>query len=49
VLTTLPQLLTVFQDYETLLLGFAIMLVMVFLRRGIVPSLAALIPRRARA
>jgi branched-chain amino acid transport system permease protein len=49
VLVTLPQLLTVFREYETLLLGFAIVLVMVFLRRGIVPSLAALIPRRARA
>ena len=49
VLTTLPQLLTVFREYETLLLGFAIVLVMVFLRRGIVPSLAALLPRRARA
>ncbi len=39
-LTVLPQLLTVFQDYEHLLLGLLMMVFMIFLRAGIVPSLA---------
>ena len=39
VLVTLPQLLTVFQEYEHLLLGLLIMIFMIFLRDGIVPSL----------
>ena len=39
VLVTLPQLLTVFQEYEHLLLGLLIMVFMIFLREGIVPSL----------
>lgn len=39
-LVTLPQLLTVFQEYENLLLGLLIMLFMICLRDGIVPSLA---------
>jgi branched-chain amino acid transport system permease protein len=47
VLITLPQVLTVFQEYEHLLLGLLIMLSMIFLRQGIVPSLAALRPVRA--
>lgn len=46
VLVLLPQLLTVFQDYEQLVLGLVMMLVMIFLRAGIVPSLAGLAPRR---
>lgn len=49
VLVTLPQVLTVFRDYEHLLLGLAIMLAMIFLRDGIVPSLASLARRRAAA
>jgi branched-chain amino acid transport system permease protein len=40
VLVVLPQALTVFQDYEQALLGLIIMVFMIFLRRGIVPSLA---------
>jgi branched-chain amino acid transport system permease protein len=40
VLVVLPQVLTVFQDYEQALLGLLIMVFMIFLRRGIVPSLA---------
>ena len=43
VLVLLPQVLTVFQDYEQALLGLIIMVVMIFLRRGIVPSLATAI------
>jgi branched-chain amino acid transport system permease protein len=40
VLVVLPQALTVFHDYEQALLGLIIMVFMIFLRRGIVPSLA---------
>jgi branched-chain amino acid transport system permease protein len=49
VLVTLPQVLTVFHQYEHLMLGLLIMLAMIFLRQGIVPSLAAMLPRRRRA
>lgn len=42
VLTALPQLLTVFKDYELLMFGGLLMVTMIFLPRGIVPSLAAL-------
>jgi len=41
VLVILPQALTLFHDYEHIVLGLIVMSVMVFLRRGIVPSLAA--------
>ncbi len=47
VLVTLPQLLTAFQDYQHLMLGLLIMLFMIFLREGIVPSLRALWRLRA--
>lgn len=40
VLVVLPQALTVFHDYEQVLLGLIVMVFMIFLRRGIVPSLA---------
>jgi branched-chain amino acid transport system permease protein len=40
VLVVLPQALTVFHEYEQALLGLIIMVFMIFLRRGIVPSLA---------
>jgi branched-chain amino acid transport system permease protein len=46
VLVILPQALTVFHDYETLVLGAMIILFMLFLRQGIVPSLGALLRRR---
>jgi branched-chain amino acid transport system permease protein len=53
VLVTLPQLLTVFREYEHLLLGLLIMLFMIFLREGIAPSLRAIssarLPARAAA
>jgi branched-chain amino acid transport system permease protein len=39
-LVVLPQALTVFHDYEQMMLGLIIMVFMIFLRRGIVPSLA---------
>ncbi|WP_210240223.1 branched-chain amino acid ABC transporter permease [Amaricoccus solimangrovi] len=40
ILTTLPQVLTVFQEYEQILLGLVMMLVMIFMREGLLPSLA---------
>ena len=39
ILTVLPQALTVFHDYEHLLLGAVMMLVMIFMRDGFLPSL----------
>ena len=47
VLIMLPQALTSFQDYEHLLLGFLIIVSMIFMRDGIVPMLAKLMERRA--
>jgi len=50
VLTTLPQLLTVFEDYEMMVFGAVMIGTMIFLPRGVVPSLARLLqPRRQRA
>ncbi len=46
VLVVLPQMLTGFQDYEHMALGLIVMGCMIFLRRGIVPALAAAIPGR---
>ncbi|MDE2228730.1 MAG: branched-chain amino acid ABC transporter permease [Alphaproteobacteria bacterium] len=46
-LVTLPQILAVFVEYEQIALGLIIMVVMIFLRRGIVPSARRLIVRRA--
>jgi branched-chain amino acid transport system permease protein len=48
VLVTLPQLLTVFQEYENVLLGLIIIAAMIFMRDGVVPTAARLIARRAR-
>jgi len=41
VLTVLPQALTLLHDYENIILGMILMGCMIFLRRGIVPSLQA--------
>jgi len=49
VLVTLPQVLTTFHEYEHLMLGLLIMVAMIFLRQGIVPGLAGLVPRKAAA
>ncbi|PWC45894.1 branched-chain amino acid ABC transporter permease [Azospirillum sp. TSO22-1] len=48
VLTVLPQLLTAFQDYEAMVLGAILMLTMVFMPKGLVPTLSALIAPRRR-
>jgi branched-chain amino acid transport system permease protein len=45
ILTALPQALTAFHDYEHVALGLIMMTVMIFMRRGIVPSLLALARR----
>jgi branched-chain amino acid transport system permease protein len=50
VLTTLPQLLTVFKEYEMVLLGAVMMATMIFMPRGLVPTLeAALAAARGRS
>jgi branched-chain amino acid transport system permease protein len=41
VLVVLPQALTIFHEYEQALLGLIVMVFMIFLRKGIVPSIAA--------
>ena len=43
VLVVLPQVLTVFHEYEQALLGLIVMVFMIFLRQGIVPSVAAIL------
>ena len=45
ILTLLPQVLTVFQDYENIMLGLIMMLVMIFMREGLVPSVARILGR----
>ncbi|MDM7457885.1 MAG: branched-chain amino acid ABC transporter permease [Paracoccus sp. (in: a-proteobacteria)] len=39
ILTLLPQVLTVFADYEHMILGLVMILVMIFLREGLLPSI----------
>jgi branched-chain amino acid transport system permease protein len=48
VLVTLPQVLTVFQEYEHLLLGFIIIVSMIFMRDGIVPTLSRALAKRTQ-
>lgn len=45
-LTMLPQVLTVLQDYEHMILGLIMMLVMIFMPSGLVPSLSRLLRGR---
>jgi len=45
-LTILPQALAAFQDYRNLIFGAILIVVMVFMPRGLVPTLAALFKRR---
>ena len=50
VLTTLPQLLTVFKEYEMVVLGAVMMLTMIFMPQGLVPTLEkALVAARRKA
>lgn len=46
ILTLLPELLVVFEDYEVLIFGAILMLIMIFLPQGIVGGLADLWARR---
>jgi branched-chain amino acid transport system permease protein len=45
-LTTLPQLLGGFEDFEMMFFGFILMVTMMFLPMGLVPSIARIIERR---
>ncbi|MDK9722137.1 MAG: branched-chain amino acid ABC transporter permease [Rhodospirillales bacterium] len=45
-LTMLPQVLTVFEDYEPVILGGIMMGTMIFMPKGLVPTIAALFNRR---
>ena len=47
VLTVLPQVLTVLRDYEMIVFGALLMLTMIFLPRGVVPTLQAWLARRS--
>jgi branched-chain amino acid transport system permease protein len=50
VLTTLPQLLTELKDFEMMVFGAVMMVTLIFLPRGVVPSMARLFaPRRREA
>jgi len=49
VLTTLPQLLTVFKDYEMVALGAIMMGTMIFMPKGLVPSIGGLVGAAAAA
>jgi len=48
VLTTLPQALTLLKEYEMVVFGAVMMLTMILMPRGLVPTLAALASRRGR-
>jgi branched-chain amino acid transport system permease protein len=48
VIVVLPQTLTALHDYEQMVLGLILMGFMIFLRQGIVPSLAAMFAGRRR-
>jgi len=48
ILTVLPQVLTVFAEYEQLMLGFVMMLVMIFMRDGLLPSMVRLAQGRGK-
>lgn len=45
ILTALPQFLTVFHDFEHMIFGLLLMLVMIFMPRGLLPSLRARLTR----
>ncbi|MCD6733804.1 MAG: branched-chain amino acid ABC transporter permease [Burkholderiaceae bacterium] len=46
ILTVLPQALTVIKDYEMVVFGAILMITMIFLPRGAVPTLAGLLARK---
>jgi branched-chain amino acid transport system permease protein len=48
-LTLLPQVLHAFERWETLVMGLVLTVVLIFMREGIVPTLAGLLRRHQRA
>ena len=48
ILTVLPQFLTVFHDYEHVMFGLVMMLTMIFMPKGLLPSLRSRFGRRPR-
>jgi branched-chain amino acid transport system permease protein len=48
ILTVLPQALTFLQHYEQIMLGLIMMLIMIFMRKGLLPSLAAMLRGRGK-
>jgi len=48
ILTVLPQLLSGFEDYEMVVFGLVLMLTMIFMPRGLVPTLQAALAARRR-
>jgi branched-chain amino acid transport system permease protein len=48
VLTTLPQLLTLLKEYEMVVFGAALMLTMIFMPQGLVPTLEKALAARSR-
>ncbi len=46
-LVLLPQVLTLFHDYEQVMLGLVVMVIMIFLRQGIVPTLSRVLAGRS--
>ena len=46
ILTLLPQALTVFAEYEQVMLGLIMMLVMIFMRDGLLPSVLRVVRGR---
>jgi branched-chain amino acid transport system permease protein len=46
ILTMLPQLLSKFEGYEMITFGLILMLTVIFLPRGLLPSIAARLRRR---
>lgn len=49
VLTVVPQLLTVFENYEMMVFGGVLMGMMIFMRKGLVPTLQEAIEKRFNA
>lgn len=47
ILTLLPQLLTGFEDFEMMVFGLILMLTMIFMPKGLVPTLQGLLTRRS--
>ena len=47
-LTALPQVLTIFEDFEHMIIGAIMMGTMIFMPRGLVPTLHNLLTRRGR-